>query len=208
MPSDMHVRAAWTATQPPFIMVYTDPKDEFGVSRSMDSGRAIEPGFALHWHRLTAAGCASGGLMLDVGSNFGYYALWAAVMGCRVIAWEPVPTFRAFLKLGAMLNNVSGRIHVRATVASDAPSASLGIAVPRRGIAGTASLVADWAVNGTNVDKSIDGATTVVNVPAETIDSALQLLDAPSGAQTPVLLEQPCAMKVDVRHRYTDTLTS
>ena len=37
----MQVRAAWTATQPPFIMTYTDPRDEFGVSRSMDSGLSL-----------------------------------------------------------------------------------------------------------------------------------------------------------------------
>ena len=74
-------------------------------------------------------------------------------MGCRVVAWEPVPTFRAFLALGATLNNVSHRIHVRARVASDAPAPSVQIAVPRRGIAGTASLVADWANFGSWTEK-------------------------------------------------------
>ncbi len=33
-------------------------------------------------------------LVLDVGANFGYFALMAAMYGCRVIAWEPVETFR------------------------------------------------------------------------------------------------------------------
>ena len=199
MPTGMQIRAAWTATQPPFIMAFTDPKDEFGVSRSMDTGRAIEPGFALHWHRVTAAGCARGGLMLDVGSNFGYYALWAAVMGCRVIAWEPVPTFRAFLALGAQLNNVSHRIHVRASVASDASAPSVSVAVPEHGIAGTASLVTAWAANGTNVDKSIGGgSSSIVHAPAETLDTALRLHEGGAAEQAAILRERPCAMKVDV----------
>ena len=165
----------------------------------MDTGRAIEPGFALHWHRVTAAGCARGGLMLDVGSNFGYYALWAAVMGCRVIAWEPVPTFRAFLALGAQLNNVSHRIHVRASVASDASAPSVSVGVPEHGIAGTASLVTAWAANGTNVDKSIGGgSSSIVHAPAETLDTALRLHEGGAAEQAAILRERPCAMKVDV----------
>ena len=185
----MEVRAAWTATQPPFIMAYTDPTDEFGVSRSMESGRSIEPSFALHWHRMTAACCETGGLMLDVGSNFGYYALFAAAMGCRVVAWEPVPTFRAFLEIAVQLNHLSHRVHVRPAVVSDRPSARIELAVPQRGIAGTASLVEHWAKSGTNVDTAIGGAS-IITARAETVDDALDELG--------LLNERPCAMKVDV----------
>ena len=60
--------------------------------------------------------------MLDVGSNFGYYALLAAKMGCRVLAWEPVPVFRAFIELAAQLNNVSHLIHVRRTIPNPNPN--------------------------------------------------------------------------------------
>ena len=189
------IRAAWTATQPPFIMTYTDPRDEYGVSRSMDSGRAIEPAYNLFWRNLASTCCANGGLVLDVGSNYGYYALFAAKMGCRVIAWEPVPQFRAFLSLGAQLNNVSHLIHIRHAVASDKPAERVQLAVPQKGIAGTASLVDAGSSSdaksfrGTNVDVSVTGeALRLVDAPAETLDGLL-------GS---ILTEHPCAMKIDV----------
>jgi hypothetical protein len=67
----IEVRAAWTATQPSFIFPYTNPAEDFDVSRHMSSMRAVEPMYNLYWHRLSFECCARGGLMLDVGSNFG-----------------------------------------------------------------------------------------------------------------------------------------
>ena len=53
------------------------------------------------------------GLVLDIGANFGYFALGAAAAGCRVIAWEPIELFRAFLHHGIALNNLTHLIRVR-----------------------------------------------------------------------------------------------
>ena len=39
--------------------------------------------------------------------QFGYYSLMAASMGCRVIAWEPVPYFAAFFKYALLRNNLT-----------------------------------------------------------------------------------------------------
>ena len=68
------------------------------------------------WHRLTSECCAEdGGLVLDVGANLGYYALYAARIGCRVVAWEPIPLFQAFLrvgKVGVPPNLMVPRLHV------------------------------------------------------------------------------------------------
>ena len=52
-------------------------------------------------------------LVLDVGANFGYFALGAAAAGCRVIAWEPIQLFRAFLHHGIALNHLTHLIRVR-----------------------------------------------------------------------------------------------
>ncbi len=60
-------------------------------------------------------------VFLDVGANFGWYTTLAAVMGCRVIAWEPVPLFRAFLQLALQYNNVTHLVELRQAVVSDAP---------------------------------------------------------------------------------------
>lgn len=45
--------------------------------------------------------------------QFGYYTLLAASMGCRVVAWEPVPFFAAYLKYGLLRNNLTHRVEVR-----------------------------------------------------------------------------------------------
>lgn len=174
-PGGFPVHAAWTVTQPPFIMPFTDPSRDLGVSRSMSTARAIEPEFNLFWHRLGDRCCASGGVVLDVGANFGYYALFAAVMGCRVVAWEPVPAFRAFLEIGAQLNNVSHRIHIRSAVVTDVASAGkdMTLAVPTGGIFGTASLATEWAKGGSNVDSAINAHVAMVHARSETIDAVL-----------------------------------
>ena len=145
----VQVNAAWTRTQPSFLMPFTDPRKDVDVSATMMSSRAVEPLYNLYWHKLSAECCARGGLMLDVGANFGYYSLLAAKMGCRVIAWEPIPVFRAFVQAGLRLNNLTHRVHVRDTVVSNVGGQKISLTVPEKGIWGTAS------VGGLNVDPSI-----------------------------------------------------
>ena len=67
--------------------------------------------------------------MLDVGANFGYFALGAAAAGCRVIAWEPIELFRAFLHHGIALNNLTHLIRVRLSCRA-APLSRVGEGAP------------------------------------------------------------------------------
>ena len=110
----VEVNAAWTKTQPPFVMLYTKPSEDVDVSAAMAAHRVVEPLYNLYWHQLSRQCCADGGLVLDVGANFGYYSLYAAAMGCRVVAWEPVPVFRKFIAAAARINNLTHLIHLRA----------------------------------------------------------------------------------------------
>ena len=197
----MQVRAAWTVTQPAFIMPYTDPAQEWGVSHSMEAGRAIEPEHLLYWEKLSNSCCARGGLTIDVGANFGFYSLFSAALGCRSLAWEPVPAFRAFLHIGATLNNVTDRIRVRSAIASDPASTaatagkngSMRLAVPRKGLWGTASLVTDWAKGGTNVDDQFGTAATIDVEAVETVDGVMREEGLLHGAAP-----RACIMKIDV----------
>ena len=66
---------------------------------------------------------------------------------CRVIAWEPVPHFRAFLEYTVALNNFTALVEVRSLVVADKSGESYTLTVPQRGIWGTAS------VNGGNIDR-------------------------------------------------------
>ena len=173
------VNAAWTRTQPSFLMPFTDPRDDIDVSRSMASAsRTVEPLYNLYWHRMCEACCKRGGLMLDVGANFGYYSFLAARMGCRVVAWEPVPVFRAFVEAGVALNNLSSRVHIRSAVVSDVAGVRINLTVPTKGIWGTAS------VDGLNVDPSVPSPKYSVGALSETLDQ--------------VVREKACILKLDV----------
>ena len=178
---DVEVRAAWTRTQPAFIMPYTDPKKDIDVSGGMASTRLVEGTSSRYFGALSRECCANGGLMLDVGSNFGWFALYAATMGCRVVAWEPVPVFRAFLELGAQLNNLTHLIHVRAAAVSDRAGGNVTMRVPRKGLWGAASVDGLNVLKGSNEANS--GTYTAV-APTETLDG--------------LVTEQACAMKMDV----------
>lgn len=61
------LRAAWTKTQPSFLMPFTNPSQDIDVSRNMEAHRAVEPLYNWYWHKLSRQCCAAGGLMLDVG---------------------------------------------------------------------------------------------------------------------------------------------
>jgi hypothetical protein len=49
----VEVHAAWTKTQPSFLMPYTNPREDFDVSENMHTKRAVEPLYNLYWHRLS-----------------------------------------------------------------------------------------------------------------------------------------------------------
>ena len=87
------------------------------MSSQLANVALLEPGFTWVWNNLLREGCAPRGggrpgLVLDVGANFGYYSLLAAAMGCRVVAWEPVPYFAAYFKYGLLINNFTHSVEV------------------------------------------------------------------------------------------------
>lgn len=100
------------------IMAFTDPKQDTDVSIQLYHESLVEAGFTGVWHKVLREACGKAGaggqppLVLDVGANFGYYSLFAAAMGCRVMAWEPVPYFAAYFKYGLLANNFTGLVEV------------------------------------------------------------------------------------------------
>ena len=66
---------------------------------------------------------------------------------CRVIAWEPVPHFRAFLEYALALNNLTTLVEVRPWAVADKAGETYTLVVPQRGIWGTAS------IDGGNIDR-------------------------------------------------------
>ncbi|KAK9785855.1 hypothetical protein WJX73_004640 [Symbiochloris irregularis] len=162
-----------TSTVPQFLMPFTDPEKDVDVSGQLASWGGVELGMTQTWWSVLArgGGCKKGtatpGLVLDIGANFGYYAMYSAAMGCRVIGWEPVPQFRAFMEYGIQLNGIERQVHVRPFVAASIPGETYRLTVPQRGIWGTAS------VNGGNIDKAVDnqGAYEYLDIMGERVDS-------------------------------------
>ncbi len=69
----------------------------------------------------------------------------------RVLAFEPVPHFRAFLEYNVHLNNLHHLVDVRPNVVSHVNGQPMTMVVPSTGIWGTAG------IDGLNIDKNIPG---------------------------------------------------
>ncbi len=99
-------------------------------------------------------------LFVDVGANFGFWALLAARRGCRVVAVEPVSDTRARLAANVARNGLAERVEIVAEALSDS-AGTLMIAVPD-GESGQASAHPGDVV-----------AAATFSVPARTLDELL-----------------------------------
>ena len=220
------VRVTRTATDPSFLRVFTDPAADVDVSGQLAADRVVERGLTQLWHARLADACGGGDgggggggaaarlpslsasrappppppLVLDVGANFGYYSLYAAALGCRAIAWEPVPRFRSFLTAGLLLNPGAPLAVDPRPAAACAPGAppNVTLAVPARGVWGTAS------VDGANIDAAVDngGPLATATAACETVDAVVAARTrAEAGGRARVAL-----LKADVEGYEPDVL--
>ena len=91
-----------TRTEPRFFFAY-NPRDH-DMARMARQG-VLEPALTLAWHDATRACCRDrGGVVVDVGGNFGWYTLYSIALGCNVLVVEPVPAWLEILTLGVALN--------------------------------------------------------------------------------------------------------
>uniref|UniRef100_A0A7R9VX54 Methyltransferase FkbM domain-containing protein n=1 Tax=Chlamydomonas euryale TaxID=1486919 RepID=A0A7R9VX54_9CHLO len=169
-------------SKPAFFFAYTDPAKDLDVSANMENRRAVEYGITHVFYRIFKDGCVkadgSRSLFLDVGSNFGWFTVLAARMGCRVIAYEPVPQFRAFLEYNVHLNGLEHLVEVRKNVVSHEHGVDMTMVVPSGGIWGTAG------INGDNIDRAASKNVEEIKVASVSLDKTVS---------QPALL-----MKVDV----------
>ncbi|KFM24864.1 A disintegrin and metalloproteinase with thrombospondin motifs 12 [Auxenochlorella protothecoides] len=129
-----------------FSFAVTDPRIDVDVSAQVMAYGYFEGHTFRIWHDIFMDCGTPGSHFIDVGGNFGYYSVMAAVYGCRVTSWEPVPTFSAYFKYNALLNDVAHRIELREAIVSDEDGKELTITIPNHGILGTAG------VDGNNID--------------------------------------------------------
>lgn len=159
------MRVKNSSTTPSFQFAYTDPRQDYDVSSFFEAAGLIERSITKIFYHIFRARCMAGAkaagaensdgraLFVDVGANFGWFSLLGAAMGCRVVAFEPVPHFHAFFEYSAHLNGFMPLIDMRSSVVANASGSDLELVVPSKGIWGTAG------IGGLNIDPAIRGNT-------------------------------------------------
>ncbi|GMH44326.1 hypothetical protein BSKO_12260 [Bryopsis sp. KO-2023] len=181
-----------TVTQPPFLMAYTDYELDNDVSGQMHHVRIVEGGLTALWKEPLERCCkvdpSRRGLVLDIGGNFGWYALYAAKMGCRVVTWEPIPHYRDFLTYGVVANNLTHLVEVRGKVVGLRSGETYEMQAPEKGNWGVAS------INGHNILQHERRNLDKIHVLGERIDDVID--------------EEVCIFKADVEGFEADVFDS
>eukprot|EP00798_Chlamydomonas_sp_ICE-L_P025661 gene25661-11326_t len=158
-----------TDTHPEYLMTITQWEIDPDVSAMVEKYGALEGGVTRVMYEILEGRCTTPGgqpaVVLDVGANLGYFALYAAKMGCRVIAWEPVELFRAYLAHGIAVNNLTHLVEVRSTAICDSKT-SVRVGIPKDGTYWGLASVDNLNLQPSEVIKEID-------VPAERSDTAI-----------------------------------
>ena len=137
----VELESALTGTDPPFVFAY-NPADR-DMDRMKAAGFILEPVLTHVWHETSSACCAApGGLVIDVGGNYGWFTLYSVALGCSVAVFEPVPAYQEIIRLGLRLNpGFAERVTLYGNVVTTGPPGktySLMVPVARPAAAGAA----------------------------------------------------------------------
>ncbi|KAG2484627.1 hypothetical protein HYH03_016581 [Edaphochlamys debaryana] len=168
----VRVRQALVPPEVNFSFAYTDPAADFDVSYHMESSGVVERGISIITYTLLKDRCikkdGSRALVVDVGANFGWFAVMAARLGCRVIGYEPVPLFRSFFTFSTHINDLTGLIDIRPKVVSHERNKTMQMVVPSKGIWGTAG------IDGLNIDRAIQASKEEIDVPSVRLEDEIK----------------------------------
>ena len=170
---NISVRVKRTTYPPEIDFAYTDPQKDYDVSAYMENNGVVEKPMTHIFYQIFKKGClrpdGSPALFVDVGANFGWYSLIAAKMGCRVIAFEPVPHFGAFFEYSMHLNGLSDKIIILRNIVSNVSGSEVEMVVPSEGIWGTAG------IGGHNIDNNIKGSKNErINIQSIRLEDLIQ----------------------------------
>ncbi|KAG1672226.1 hypothetical protein FOA52_002927 [Chlamydomonas sp. UWO 241] len=170
---EVEVRVKRSRSKPDFLFAYTSPDADYDVSNHYESGGLVEGSITKIFYQIFKEKCllprGKRSLFVDVGGNFGWFSLLAASMGCRVVAFEPVPHFHAFFEYSVHANGLTGLIDIRQVLVSAEGSKNMTMVVPSRGIWGTAS------IGGANIDQAVVESTNVnISVPSVRLENVVK----------------------------------
>lgn len=116
-------------TQPPFVATLAHPTLEAASSDVFKNGDMEIPTRIMFQYLLEQECSKEIGkkLVVDAGANLGYFATYSAVMGCKVIAFEPQPRLIPIISTSAQVNGVDGRFTLHNNIISNNPQDRLKI---------------------------------------------------------------------------------
>jgi len=114
-------------SDPPFVIAVPDIEIE-GVGRDIHKQGVLEPATQKMFQYILKDRCSKmDELVVDLGSNFGYFTTYTAVMGCRVIAVEAQPRLKDIVRTTFELNSVKDKVTYYTRIVSHDTNAKLKI---------------------------------------------------------------------------------
>ena len=155
-----YLRKLWRKIKPPQITVTTYfPKGcKFEVTTEVVKYRVTSLGEEEEFLRMLLEEIRPGDVYFDIGSCIGLHALHAALLGAKVVAFEPDPSFRRQLVRNIKINNLRRRVRVIGWAVSD-----------KRG---KATLFTD-GVEGNSPSLILVGNRKSVSIETNTLDNAV-----------------------------------
>jgi len=206
-PTGQEIETVTTRTEPRFTFAYNPYDDD--MSR-MHQTLIVEPTLTHAWHEATHRCCKqTGGVVVDIGGNFGWYTLYSLALGCSVMVFEPVPAYREVMQLGLALNpGFAARTTLFDNVVYDTPG-NYTLRVPKArpggrmkklgmtGMDGSSGILkADWKAESYNHVASsvrIDDIFGLHGKPTGAAAAGRRLAGTYASIDTPV-----CMLKADV----------
>jgi len=166
-------------TQPPFVATLAHPTLEAASSDVYKNDDMEVPTRKMFQWLLEEACSKEVGkkLVVDAGSNLGYFATYSAVMGCRVVAFEPQPRLIPIISTSARVNGVDHRFKLHNNIISDNPKDRLKIRYVRGSCWGCSVVSAaspeeentkdTFIIESTRIDDKVDDDVWLMKVDVE-----------------------------------------
>jgi len=121
---EQEINVVLIESTPPFAFAMPSKKEKEGVALSILEDGVLEEATQLVFQYLLNKACSrtpGGRLVVDAGANLGYFTTYSAVMGCRVVSFEPQPRLGVLFRTSLALNGVEKRVALHNNIITSNP---------------------------------------------------------------------------------------
>jgi FkbM family methyltransferase len=101
-------------------------------------------------------------LVVDVGTNVGWFTMLAASMGCRVISFEPNPNIHPYLQMSLALNGFEDRVQLHNSLVGDKETVNMFI------------MTKNWGYSHRDNNETDRGEETRMEIPMVSLDHIIK----------------------------------